>query len=341
MKIIVDAMGGDNAPLAIVEGAALAVSEINAEVVLVGKGEEILKAMKSLGMDDIPAGLEIANAAEVVTMEDDPSTIVRAKKDSSLVVGLNMLRDDEGAAFVSAGNTGALLTGATLLVRRIKGIRRAALAPMLPKLLGRRIIIDSGANLDCTPEFLLQFAIMGSSYSKNVIGNASPKVGLLNIGTEETKGTPLHRDAYVLLKAASEAGQINFIGNIEARDAFLEEVDVIICDGFSGNVLLKTLEGMGIFFVRQLKSIFTANLKTKIAGGLIKKDFQHFRSEMDYAEVGGSILLGISKPVIKAHGSSDAKAIRNAIALALKCAQSDYIKEIELARSNNNGLGED
>ncbi|MDR2529936.1 MAG: phosphate acyltransferase PlsX [Oscillospiraceae bacterium] len=341
MKIIVDAMGGDNAPLSIVEGSALAAVELGAKLVLVGRGDEILKSMHSLSMDTLPDGVEIANASELVDMHDDPVAAVRAKKDSSLVVGLNLLRDGEGSAFVSAGSTGALLAGATLIIKRIKGIRRAALAPIMPQLLGNRVIIDSGANIDCTPEFLLQFAVMGSSLTKNVFGKSSPKVGLLNIGTEDTKGGQLQLDAYALLKSAGESGALNFIGNIEARDVFLGDVDVVVSDGFSGNVLLKTMEGMGLFFMRQMRSLLSTNLRTKLGGMLIKSAFKDLRAQMDYTEVGGGILLGVTKPVVKAHGSSDAKAIRNAIAFALKCAESNYISDIELSRSIDNDQRED
>ncbi|MDR2605834.1 MAG: phosphate acyltransferase PlsX [Oscillospiraceae bacterium] len=332
MKIILDAMGGDNAPLAPVEAAALAASALDTDVVLVGRGEEILKAMTQLGMSDIPQRVEITNANDVIDMHEDPTNAIRTKRNSSMVVALNMLKDGEGKALVSAGSTGALLTGATLIVKRIKGIRRAALAPTLPSAAGTRIIIDSGANIECTPEMLLQFGELGYAYAKNVMEKASPKVGLLNIGEEDTKGTPLHKSAYALLK---ECKSINFIGNVEARDVFLRDVDVIVCDGFSGNVLLKSLEGMGLYMSKLLKEILTKNARTKLAAAMVKKDILAMRRQMDYAEVGGSILLGVQKPVIKAHGSSDARALFNAIGQAVKCANSGFINDINIFGGTN------
>jgi glycerol-3-phosphate acyltransferase PlsX len=329
MKIIVDAMGGDNAPGALISGAAMAAVDFDVTVVLVGRGEEILLSMKELGLEDIPTGVEIANATEVVDMHDDPGAVIRAKKDSSLVVGMNMLHNGEGEAFLSAGSTGAILAGATLLVKRIRGVRRAALAPVLPCADGHRIIVDSGANTDCTPEYLLQFAYMGAAYAKHVLGKPNPAVGLLNIGTEDTKGMQLQRDSYVLLKDAHSAGKLNFIGNVEARDVFFGELDVIVCDGFSGNILLKSMEGMAMYLVRQLKEVYARNFKTKLGGFLVKKHIHAMKKAMDYTEVGGGVLLGVQKPVLKAHGSSDAKAIRNAIGQAVKMAGSDFVKEIE------------
>jgi glycerol-3-phosphate acyltransferase PlsX len=328
VKIIVDAMGGDNAPLEIVKGAAQAVGAYKTDVILVGSGEEILRCFQKLGMNNIPKGIEIANTTEVVLMEDDPSKAVREKKDSSMAVMLNMLRDGAGNAAVSAGSTGALLSGATLVVKRIRGIRRAALAPIIPNKTGGSILIDCGANAECSAEYLMQFAYMGSAYAKYMFGKEFPSIGLLNIGTEETKGTEVIKEAYKLLKEASAQGKLNFIGNIESRDIFEGKVDVIVSDGFSGNILLKAIEGTALYLVGELKSLFYKNIKTKLAALLIKKDIAGFKKKLDYGEVGGSLFLGIAAPVIKAHGSSDARAIQSAIGQAVKIASSGLIEEI-------------
>ena len=261
MKIILDAMGGDLAPEAPVLGAIDAVKAYGAEITLVGRGEEILEVMKKHGIDDLPEGMEIANADDVVDMHDDPASVIHKRKNSSMIVGLKMLADGKGDAFVSAGSTGALLTGATLLVRRIKGIRRAAMAPSMPTKTGGRVIIcDCGANAECTPEFLLQFGLVGSAYAKNVFGLENPRVGLLNIGTEDSKGTQLQKDAFTLLQNAAQKGLINFTGNVEARSVPLGEVDVVVCDGFSGNILIKSIEGTAMFMGSMLKKMFKKNL---------------------------------------------------------------------------------
>jgi len=326
VKIIVDAMGGDNAPLEIIKGAVAAVEELKAEIILVGN--EILRCIQKLGMNNIPKGIEIANASEVVEMEDDPSKAVREKKDSSMTVMLNMLRDGAAEAAVSAGSTGALLSGATLIVKRIRGIRRAALAPIIPGRKGGSVLIDCGANAECTPEYLLQFAYMGTAYAKYMFNIERPAIGLLNIGSEEHKGTELQKETYKLLKEASEQDKLNFIGNIEGRDVFEGRADVIVADGYSGNILLKAIEGTALYLTGELKSLFYKNIKTKLAALLIKNEIKDFKKKLDYGEVGGSIFLGIAKPVIKAHGSSDAKAIKSAIGQAMKIASTDMIKEI-------------
>ena len=253
MKIIVDAMGGDNAPQAPVMGAIQANREYGMDIILVGRGEEILKTLASNGISDLPSGVEIAHASEVVEMCDDPATAFRKKKDSSLTVGLNLLKEGAGDAFLSAGSTGALLSGATLVVKRIKGIRRAALAPVVPTGNGGAVLIDCGANAECPPEYMLQFAYMGSYYAEKVLGRPKPKVGLLNIGAEPSKGTALQTTVYPMLEAAGEAGRINFIGNVEAREAVEGAVDVIVSDGYSGNIYLKTMEGTGLFLAREIK----------------------------------------------------------------------------------------
>ena len=328
MKIIVDAMGGDNAPQAPVRGALDAIAEYGVEVVLVGRGEEILEALHKEGVTEVPQGLEITHANQVVEMCDNPATAFKEKKDSSLTVGLNLLKDGTGDAFVSAGSTGALLSAATLMTKRIKGIRRAALAPVVPTGNGGAVLIDCGATAECTPEFLLQFAFMGSYYAERVLGRPEPKVGLLNIGAEPSKGTDLQREAHVLLTKAGQEGRINFVGNIEAREAVYGEVDVIVSEGYSGNIFLKTMEGTGGFLAKELKGMFKKNLITKLGALCVKDGLMGFKKLMDAGEVGGTALVGISKPVIKAHGSSDAYAIKNAIRQASTFAGSGIIEDV-------------
>ncbi len=328
MKIIVDAMGGDNAPQAPVRGALAAAKEYGVEVVLVGRGEDILSVLEQDGLHNLPAGVEIAHADQVVEMCDNPATAFREKKNSSLTIGLTMLKNGEGDAFVSAGSTGALLSAATLLVKRVKGIRRAALAPVVPTGKGGAILIDCGANAECTPEYLLQFAFMGSYYAERVLGCPEPRVGLLNIGAEESKGTDLQRETLVLLKKAGEEGRINFVGNVEAREAVEGAVDVIVCDGYSGNIFLKTMEGTGLFMARELKKMFKKNLLTKLAAVLVSGGLREFKKLMSSGEVGGTALIGISRPVIKAHGSSDDYAMKNAVRQAVQFASSGIIEDI-------------
>lgn len=328
MKIIVDAMGGDNAPQATVRGALDAVKEYGVEVILVGRGEDILSVIHEDGLAELPAGVEISHAGEVVEMCDNPATAFKEKKDSSLTIGLNLLKNGDGDAFVSAGSTGALLAGATLLTKRIKGIRRAALAPVIPTGAGGAVLVDCGATAECTPEFLLQFAFMGSYYAEHVLGRPEPKVGLLNIGAEPSKGTDLQREAYALLRRAGDEGRINFVGNVEAREAVEGAVDVIVSDGYSGNIFLKTMEGTALFLGREIKKMFMKNLKTKIAAVLMRDEIKAFKKLMDAGEVGGTALIGISKPVIKAHGSSDSYAIKNAIRQAMEFTKAGIIEDI-------------
>ena len=328
MRIILDAMGGDNAPQAPVIGALQAAKDFGSQIILVGRGEEILSVMRSQGYHDLPEGIEIAHADEVVDMHDDPANVIRKKKNSSMVIGLKMLADGMGDAFVSAGSTGALLTGATLLVKRVKGIRRAAMGPAMPnKAGGKTVILDCGANAECTPEFLLQFGLVGSVYAKKCLGVENPKIGLLNIGTEDSKGTQLQKDAYALLQAAGDKGIINFVGNTEARDVPLGTVDVIVCDGFAGNVLLKSIEGTAMFMGSLISKMFKKSILSKLSAALVMKDIKAFKKLLDYREIGGTPFLGIRKPVIKAHGSSDALAFRNAVRQAMETP--DISKELE------------
>ena len=330
MKIILDAMGGDNAPKAPVLGAIEAVKLYGADIVLVGRGEEILEVLKENGMDTLPEGIDIAHADDVVDMHDDPATVLHKRKNSSMVIGLKMLADGKGDAFVSAGSTGALLTGATLIVKRVRGIRRASMAPAMPTKTGKKVIVcDCGANAECTPEFLLQFGIVASAYAKYTLGVENPRVGLLNIGAEDSKGTQLQKDAYVLLKEAGEKGLLNFTGNVEARDVPLGAVDVVVSDGFNGNILIKTIEGTAMFMGSMLKRMFKKNLGSKIGYLLCKSGVKDLMKLLDYREIGGTQFLGIKKPVIKAHGSSDALAFRNAVQQAMTAAESNFTVQLE------------
>ena len=317
MKIIIDAMGGDNAPLEIVKGALLGMEHWGVEVLLTGDTEAILRALRDCGHDTIPRGMEIVHTTETVEMCDDPSKVFRHKKDTSMGVGLTLLRDGKADALVSAGSTGALLAGATLITKRIRGIRRAAMAPVIPTTGGKAVLIDCGANAECTPEYLMQFAYLGSFYASRVLGLERPRVGLLNIGAEDSKGTDLQKQTLALLRKAGEEGHLNFIGNIEARDVPLGGADVVVADGFSGNVLLKTIEGTAKFMSGMMKDMFKRNFLTKLAALACRSGIQDFKKKMDYRETGGTALIGLSKPVIKAHGSSDALAIRNAIRQAI------------------------
>lgn len=329
MKIIVDAMGGDNAPLEIVRGALAANRDHGVEIILVGRTAEVLKAVEACGQKSLPAGVEIKDAKEVVEIADDPAMAFKQKPDSSLTVGLNLLKDGAGDAFVSAGSTGALLSGATLVVKRIRGIRRAAMGPQIPTAGGRAVLCDCGANAECTPEYLLQFAYLGSYYAQRVMGIEKPRVGLLNIGAEEEKGDTLRHETYALLKEAGEAGRIHFIGNVEANEAMMGTADVIVTDGFTGNVMLKTMEGVGKFLLKSLKEMFLSSTKTKLAAGLVKGDLGQMKKLLDPSEVGGTPFLGIQKPVIKAHGGSNARAIENAVLRAKEYAESGFIADIQ------------
>ncbi len=330
MKIILDAMGGDLAPEAPVLGAVQAAKAYQAQITLVGRGQEILDVLKKNGISDLPDGIQVSNADDVVDMHDDPAEAVRKKKNSSMMVGLRMLSEGQGDAFVSAGSTGALLSGATLIVKRVKGVRRAAMGPAMPnKTGGKTIILDCGANAECTPEFLLQFGLIGSLYAKKYLGVADPKIGLLNIGTEDSKGTPLQKEAYALLKDAGDRGILNFVGNVEARDVPLGAVDVVVCDGFAGNVLLKSIEGTAMFMGSLVKKIFKKNIFTGLGYLFCKSGVNDLKKMLDYREIGGTPFLGIKKPVIKAHGSSDALAFCNAVKQAMDAAASDISQELE------------
>ena len=329
MRIIVDAMGGDNAPQAPVEGALRAVRELGVEVLLTGRPAEIGACLAKLGHTAPPPGVEIAPASQVIEMEDNPARAFKDKPDASMTVGLRLLKEGRGEAFVSAGSTGALLSAATLLIKRIRGIRRAALAPVVPNAGGNMVLIDCGATAEGTPEYLLQFAFMGAYYARRFLGIENPRVGLLNIGTEPSKGMELQKAAHALLTQAHEAGRIRFIGNIEGREAISQgAADVLVTDGFTGNIFLKTVEGAASLFSHALKDMLLGSTKNKLAALLLKNSIGDFKKRFDANEVGGTALLGISQPVIKAHGSSNAYAFFNAIRQAQVVAQADIVGDI-------------
>jgi len=311
MRILLDAMGGDNAPDANIKGAVKAIHQIEAEVILIGNEPILLERIKALyGKDSIAElspRLSIHHTTETIEMEDIPTVAIKHKKDSSMVVGFHMLKNGEGDVFISAGNSGALLTGATLLVGRIKGIDRPALAGILPAYKSRLLLIDAGSNTNCKPINLLQFAQMSSIYLRNTFGIEHPAIGLLNIGTEETKGNELTKASYQLLKEKAEALNINFVGNVEGRDAFSGKIDAIVTDGFTGNVFLKAVEGLGKLVKKSLSESLKKNIFSTIAAIPALPGIKRFSKTMDYKEYGGALFLGVKKPVVKAHGSSDEK----------------------------------
>ena len=322
MKIIVDAMGGDNAPLEIIKGVAMAVEEYDQQAVLVGD-ENIIKKLaeeNSISLKDI----EIVHADSVITMEDSPGCVLKEKNDSSMAAGLKMLARGEGDAFMSAGNSGAVVVGASLIVKRLKPVKRPAFAPVLPKDEGFFMLIDSGANVDCRPEMLLQFAHMGSVYMSEVMGVKNPRIGLANIGTEDHKGGQLQHEAFAMLK---ESG-LNFIGNIEARDIPFDACDVVVCDGFTGNIILKMYEGVALAVMKKFKAMLTKNVKTKLAAAMMLKDIVELKRAMDYNEFGGAPLLGCAKPVFKVHGSAKAKTVKNAFRLTMQFAECGAVEKM-------------
>ena len=332
MRIILDAMGGDNAPDANIKGAVNAINKIEAEVVLVGKEDIIRNKVKEFygkEIEEISDRLKIKNATETIEMEDTPTLAIKRKKDSSMVVGFKMLKEDEGDVFISAGNSGALLAGATLLVGRIKGIDRPALAGILPAYKSQLLLMDCGSNTNCKPINLLQFAQMSTIYLKNTFGIEKPAIGLLNIGTEETKGNELVRESYQLLKEKSEELGINFVGNVEGRDAFSGKIDAIITDGFTGNVFLKTTEGLGKFVKKSLVESFTQSLFTKISYLIAKRPIKTLSKAMDYKSYGGALFLGVKKPVVKAHGSSDEYLFYYTIKQSQKFVESKAVEKMK------------
>lgn len=339
MVILLDAMGGDNAPEANIKGAVKAVNQINAEIWLIGQEDLLNKKFKELynkNISEISPRLKIYNASETIEMEDIPTAAIKHKKNSSMVVGFHLLKEGKGDVFVSAGNSGALLAGATLLVGRIKGVDRPALAGILPSYHKRLVLMDCGSNTNCKPINLLQFAQMSSIYIRDSLGVEKPAIGLLNIGTEETKGNDLIRESYNLLKEKSPELGINFIGNIEGRDAFSGEVDAVIADGFTGNVFLKTVEGMGKLVKKSLSESFTKNIGTKIGYLFANPAIKGFKKVMDYKEYGGALFLGVKKPVVKAHGSSDEKLFEFTIKQAEQFVNNKTVDKLieEFTKSN-------
>ena len=325
MKIIVDAFGGDNAPLEIIKGCAIAAEEFGVDILLTGK-ESVIRETAQKNQISLNR-IEIADCSDVITMEDEANAVLKTKKDSSMAVGLRLLNEGKGDAFISAGNSGALCVGATLAVKRIKGIKRAAFAPVLPSETGFFMLLDGGANVDCRPEMLYQFALMGSVYMEKVMHVSNPRVGLANVGVEEHKGTDLYKEAYQILKDSS----LNFIGNVEGRDIPKGVCDVVVCDGFAGNMILKTYEGVAITLMKKMKHMFTDSVKGKMAAALVMKDLKELKEKFNYNAYGGAPILGASKPVFKAHGDSKAVTLRNAIKLSIDYVSGKAIDEITSA----------
>lgn len=323
MKIAVDAMGGDHGLLATVKGSINAARELGVSVILIGDEKKIKNELLKNEYDG--DAIQIINAEEIITNDEEPAMAIRRKKQSSMVIGLNLVKDKEADAFVSSGSTGALLTGGLLIVKRIKGVDRAALAIPYPTKKGISLLLDAGANTDCKAKYLQQFALMGSIYAEKILNISNPKVSLANIGTEEGKGNELSKEAYGLLKNTN----INFTGNVEARDIPEGDTDVIVCDGFVGNIILKLTEGLAMTIFSMLKEEFMNSFTSKIGALLLKSSFKKFKSRLDYTEYGGAPLLGTRGVVIKAHGSSDAKAIKNAIKQAKIFVENNVIEKIE------------
>ena len=323
MRVVVDAFGGDNAPLEIIKGAAAASKEYDVDITLTGKKEIIESLIKEKGIE-FAGDLKIVHTEDVITMHDDPTTILKSNKNSSMGLAFCELVNGDADAFVSAGSTGAIVVGGTLLVKRIKGIKRPALGGFIPSPNGHYMLMDMGANSECRPEMLSQFGVMASVYLEKVEGIKEPKIGLLNIGTEDTKGDELRLEAYKLLSDAP----INFVGNVESREMPKGVCDAVITDGFTGNIALKLIEGTSTTLFKLVKEKLYKNILNKLAALIIKKDLYSLKSMMDSSEVGGAPLLGVSKPVIKAHGSSNAKAIKNAIRVAITFAEKDVIGTI-------------
>ena len=322
MKIIVDAFGGDNAPLEIIKGCEKSVRELGANIILTGNEKIIRETAEknSISLDNI----EIEDCSEVITMDDKADAVLKTKKDSSMAVGLRLLNEGRGDAFISAGNSGALCVGATIAVKRIKGIKRPAFAPVLPSSTGFFMILDGGANVDCRPEMLYQFAVMGSVYMEKVMKIKSPRVALATVGAEEHKGNELYQETYKLLKESP----LNFIGNVEGRDIPEGVCDVVVCDGFTGNLILKTYEGVAITLMKKMKHMFADSVKGKLAAALVMKDLKELKTKFNYNAYGGAPILGCSKPVFKAHGDSKAVTLMNAVKLSMEYVEAEAIKEI-------------
>lgn len=323
MRIIIDAMGGDKAPEEVVKGSILALKEFDTEITLVGDKTIIETLLASESYDK--KRINIVHSTEIITYDESPTLAIRRKKDSSMVVGMRMVRDGQGDAFISAGSTGALLAGGLFIVGRIDGIDRPGLAPILPGKNGPFMLIDVGANAECKTQNILQFATMGEIYIKKILNKNNPRIALANIGAEEEKGTEFTKECYKLLKSKKS----NFVGNIEGREVLDGNVDVIVCDGFTGNMILKTFEGAVATIFEILKEEIMSSFRTKIGGVLLKPVFSKFKKKFDYTEYGGAILLGLKSPVIKAHGSSNANAIKNAIKQAVMSVKENIVEIIK------------
>lgn len=330
MKIIVDAFGGDNAPLEIIKGAMLAVKEYNVDIALVGNKSKINECVEKNNI--VLKNTEIVDAECEISMCDDAKSVLKEKADSSLGVAFRLLADGGGDALVSAGNTGAVTVGATFLAKRIKGVKRPCIASVMPSAKNPILLMDCGANAECRAEFLYQFGLMGSLYMKNILHVENPRVALANNGTEETKGTPVVKDAYALMKNAD----YNFIGNIEGRQIPFGDADVVVADGFAGNLILKTYEGVAKVLMNGIKDVFKKNLLSKLSALGVMSGIKDMKKQFDYKEYGGAVLLGVKKPVVKAHGSADAKTFKNAIKQAVWFLDNSLIDDIEKAFSKEN-----
>lgn len=325
MKIIVDAFGGDNAPEEIIKGSMLACDEYNVDIILTGDKNKINECVNKNGID--LKKTEIVDAGEVITMHDDAKSVLKEKSDSSMAVGFRLLNEGRGDAFVSAGNTGAITVGATLITKRIKGVKRPAIASVMPSAKKPILLMDCGANAECRAEFLYQFGLMGDLYMKHILKYDNPRIALANNGTEETKGTPLVREAYALMKNAP----YNFVGNIEGRQIPFGDADVIVADGFTGNLILKMYEGVAKVLMNGIKDAFMKNILSKLAYLGVKSGIDDMKKQFDYKEYGGAVMLGVKKPVIKAHGSADANTFKNAIKQAVWFLENNLISEMEKA----------
>lgn len=330
MNIIVDAFGGDNAPLEIIKGSIDAKHELGVDITLVGDEETIrsVAAENEINID----GVTIVHADSVISQNDPGTDVVKVKKDSSMAIGFKLLHEGKGDAFVSAGNSGAMCVGATLIVKRIKGIKRPGFAPVIPTLEGNMMLIDCGANVECKPQMLFQFGIMGSIYMEKVMGVKNPRIGLANVGTEPHKGGELQLKTYELL----ENSNLNFIGNIEGRDVPAGGCDVCVSDGFSGNLILKTYEGVAEALMSKIKGVFNKSLKNKLAAAVVYSDLKEMKKSIDYNEYGGAPIIGCTKPVFKAHGSANAKTFKNAIRLTKEYVEKNVVEEISAALKEYN-----
>lgn len=325
MRIIVDAFGGDNAPEQILLGCAQARQELGVDILLTGDKARLEACAKELNLQQELTAMEILPCGQTLTMEDEPTSVIREKSDSSMAVGLRALAEGKGDAFASAGNSGALVVGATTIVKRVRGVKRVAFAPIMPKSQGFFMLIDGGANVDCRPEMLLQFGLMGSAYMKSVMGIENPRVGLANVGTEEHKGDQLRQESLALLRDCPE---IHFVGNVEARDIPYDGADVIVADGFTGNMILKLYEGVAMALMDKIKGVFMGSVKSRLAAAMVYNDLKKMKKELDYNEYGGAPIMGCAKPVFKIHGSAKASTVKSALRLTRDYAQSGIIAQI-------------